>query len=68
MNKKKKTEEVKNTSEIKKEKKIETCIIIAQYNTQLADGTFVPKGKEVEVTAEYAERLKKEKVKDFIIK
>ena len=52
----------------KKSKKVKILTVIAQKNTQLPDGTFVAKGKEVEVTAEYMERLKKAKEKDFIIK
>ena len=52
----------------KKPKKVKTLTVIAQKNTQLPDGTFVAKGKEVEVTAEYMERLKQAKEKDFIIK
>lgn len=52
----------------KKPKKVKVLTVIAQKNTQLPDGTFVAKGAEVEVTAEYMKRLKQAKEKDFIIK
>lgn len=37
----------------------------AVQNTTMADGTFVFKGQKVEVTAEYAERVKRENNKSF---
>ena len=42
-------------------------ILTAVENTQLADGTFIAQGEKVEVTAEYAERVKRENNKSFII-
>ena len=48
------------------EAKEEKVIITAVENTSLADGTFVAKGEKVEVTAEYAERIKSEQNKSFI--
>lgn len=42
--------------------------ITAQVNAKLPDGTFVQKGKTVEVLKEYADRLVSEKDKRFIIK
>lgn len=60
-NKKKNEPEIKKEIEIKKGK-IE---LTALKNAYLADGTFVSKGDKVEVSEEYAERLKKEKSNNF---
>ena len=43
----------------------DTVIITATKNTTLADGTFVKQGEQVEVSKEYAERVKKEKANNF---
>lgn len=42
-----------------------TVTITATKNTMLADGTFVAKGQQVEVTAEYADRLERERDNSF---
>ena len=42
-------------------------ILTATIDTQLPDGKFVPKGKSVAVSKEFAERLKKASDKSFII-
>lgn len=39
--------------------------LTATRNTKLADGTFVKKGEKVEVTTEYAGRVKRENNKNF---
>jgi len=63
LKKEKKTEEKKETKkETNKKKKV---TLTATRNTNLANGKFVKKGEQVEVTAEYAERVKKEKNKSF---
>lgn len=43
----------------------EKVILTAVENTQLADGTFIAQGEKVEVTKEYAERVKRENNKSF---
>lgn len=43
----------------------ELVTLTAVENTQLADGTFIAKGEKVEVTREYAERVKRENNKSF---
>lgn len=45
--------------------KKDTVTLTAVENTTLADGTFVPKGAKVDVSAEYAERVKAEKNRFF---
>ncbi len=47
------------------EKQPEKVILEALRNTTLADGTFVAKGKQVEVDAIYADRVEQEKDKSF---
>lgn len=42
--------------------------IEARVNAKLPDGTFVPQGETVEVSSEYADRLRTENDKSFIIK
>jgi len=51
--------------EIKTDKKAEKVILTATKNTFLADGTFVKQGDKVELSREYAERLKKERANNF---
>ena len=43
----------------------EKVTLTAVENTQLADGTFIAEGEKVEVTREYAERVKRENNKSF---
>ena len=43
----------------------DTVILTATKNTTLADGKFVKQGEQVEVSVEYAERVKKEKASNF---
>lgn len=52
--------------EAQTEAKEETVILTATENTTLADGTFVAKGEKVEVSTEYADRVKKENNRSFI--
>lgn len=42
-----------------------TVKLVANRDTSLPDGTFVAKGTEVEVTPEYAERVKREATPHF---
>ena len=63
-----KTKEFEEQTKKHKETKAEDKVILtAVENTTLADGTFIAKGEKVEVTAEYAERVKAEKNKSFKI-
>lgn len=65
-NKHNKKEEVKEEKiEIKTDKKQEKVVLTATKNTFLADGTFVKQGDKVEVSREYADRVKKEKANNF---
>ena len=50
-----------------KKRSVKKWYVTAKQNARLADGTFVGEGEKVEVTKEYAERLKAEKNKTFII-
>ena len=50
-----------------KNKGVKKWYVTAKQNARLADGTFVGEGKKVEVTKEYAKRLKAEKNEAFII-
>jgi hypothetical protein len=59
--KEEKKEEVKK-EEVKKSSKV---TLTATRNTQLANGKFVKEGDSVEVTAEYAKRVKAEGNKNF---
>ena len=67
MSKKTKDNRIKEEEkiEIKTDKSKEKVILTATKNTYLADGTFVKRDEKVEVTREYAERLKLDRVKDF---
>lgn len=56
-----KTETKSAKSEVALAEKKDTKVVLkAKQNTQLPDGTFVGKGKEVEVTSSYAEKVLKE--------
>jgi len=57
--------EAQPTPTPKKEESKNTVILTAKENTFLADGKFIAKDTKVEVSAEYAKRLKQEQSKNF---
>lgn len=57
--------DVAEKTETKRSTKAKMVTLVATRNTQLADGTFVAEGDEVEVTQEYADALKAERDTSF---